>query len=310
MISLHGSGTVENTSPPTLGEMLWPLEWLPLTVTVAIGALYIYGVVKLRRRGDAWPLGRTVSFVLGGLGSIVLVTQGPLAYLDTVLLWTHMVQHMILTMIAPVFMALGAPVTLALRVARGRLRSIILAVLHSRYVKVITFPLVAGAIYILNPWLLYFSDFYELTLTNSWVHNFNHMHFLIVGSIWVWALIGIDPMPRMGFPLRLLAVFITLPFHAFLGVTMMGQETLIAEDFYLSQNRLWGPSLAADQEMAGGLLWVAGDVVGLLLIVVLLIQWAGASEREAKRVDRDLDRQEAQAAAVSQSLDTTATDRV
>lgn len=105
-------------------------------------------------------------------------------------------------------------------------------------------------------------------------------------------------MPRMGYPLRLITTFITLPFHAFLGVTMMSSENLIAEAHYESLIRNWGPTIAEDQQIAGGFLWVAGDLVGLLLFVVLLVQWSRASSREAVRIDRDLDRQEAAAAAV------------
>jgi putative copper resistance protein D len=271
----------------------WPLEWLPFISLVAGAVVYLVGVRVLRKRGDSWPFGRTLAFVVGGMGTLFLSTQGPLARLDTVLLWTHMVQHMIMTMIAPIFIALGAPVTLALRTLPQTLRGLLLRLLHSRFVKVITFPLVAGAIYVLNPWLLYFTGYYENTLTNSLLHNFNHLHFVMVGSIWIFALIGIDPMPRMGYPIRLLAVFVTLPFHAFLGVTIMNENTIIAREHYESLIRDWGPSVAEDQQLAGGLLWMAGDIVGLALFLVLMIQWSRSSDREAKRLDRELDRQEA-----------------
>ena len=271
----------------------WPLEWLPFVSLVAGAAVYLVGVRVLRKRGDSWPIGRTLAFVAGGMGTLFLSTQGPLARLDTVLLWTHMVQHMIMTMIAPIFIALGAPVTLALRTLPQNLRGLLLRPLHSRFVKVITFPLVAGAIYVLNPWLLYFTGYYENTLTNSLLHNFNHLHFVMVGSIWIFALIGLDPMPRMGYPIRLLAVFVTLPFHAFLGVTIMNENTSIARGYYESILRDWGPSVAEDQQLAGGLLWMAGDIVGLALFLVLMIQWSRSSDREAKRLDRELDRQEA-----------------
>jgi putative copper resistance protein D len=157
---------------------------------------------------------------------------------------------------------------------------------------VITFPLFAGLIYILNPWLLYFTSYYEHTLTNTILHNINHFHFVVVGSIWIWALIGIDPMPRMGYPIRMFAVFVTLPFHAFLGVTMMNTQTPIALEHYQSVIRDWGPTIVEDQQMAGGLLWATGDVIGLIIFLTLMIQWSKASDREAVRVDRELDRQE------------------
>lgn len=272
--------------------MWWPLEWLPLVLTIMVAVMYLTGVRHLKKQGIFWARGRTISFVVLGNGTLFLATQGPLAFLDTTLLSTHMVQHMLLSMIAPVFLALGAPVTLLLRVSKGRLRKFIAGILHSRFVKVVSFPLIAGLIYILNPWLLYFTGYYEATLTNSVLHNFNHLHFLVVGCLWTWSLIGIDPMPRMGFAWRLFSIFVTLPFHAFLGLTIMNQSDGIARGYYESLGRQWGPSVLADQQIAGGLLWAAGDVIGLLLFLALAIQWSRESDKEARRVDRDLDRRQ------------------
>lgn len=272
--------------------MWWPLETLPLIAVLVAVSLYLVGVKKLQTENIQWPIGRTISFVVFGNGTLFLATQGPLAYLDTTLLSTHMVQHMLLSMVAPVFLALGAPVTLLLRVTKGKVRKFFARVLHSRFVTVISFPLVAGFIYIINPWLLYFTGYYEATLTNTLLHNFNHFHFIMVGSLWTWSLIGIDPMPRMGFGLRLFSVFVTLPFHAFLSLTIMNQSDGIARTYYESLNLQWGPTVLADQQLAGGMLWAAGDIIGLLLFLALAIQWSKASEREARRIDRDLDRQE------------------
>lgn len=298
----HGEGGELEIPQPSLTDW-WPLEVLPAIAILLVGVGYLYAVRVMNKRGDKWPLNRTLFFIVGGLGTIFIATQGPLARLDSVLLTTHMIQHMLLSMLAPVFLALGAPITLALRTFPQVLRDLLLKLLHSWYVKVVSFPLFAGLIYILNPWILYFTDYYENTLTNSLLHNFNHFHFVVVGSIWVWALIGIDPMPRLGFPIRMFAVFVTLPFHAFLGVTMMNTQTPIAANYYESIVRNWGPTILQDQQMAGGLLWATGDLVGLVMFLTLMIQWARASDREAVRIDRDLDRQEA-AAQLQQSSKT------
>ncbi len=292
-LPLHGDEIGVQVPEPSLTDWL-PIEILPALALLATAVWYLNAVRVLNKRGDKWPINRTLFFVVGGLGTIFIATQGPLAKLDTVLLTTHMVQHMLLSMLAPVFMALGAPVTLALRTFPQKLRDLLLRLLHSWYVKVITFPLLAGLIYVLNPWLLYFTSYYELTLTNTLLHNLNHLHFVVVGSIWIWALIGIDPMPRLGFPIRMFAVFVTLPFHAFLGVTMMNTQSPIALEHYESVIRDWGPSIVEDQQIAGGLLWAAGDVVGLVIFLTLMVQWSKASDREAVRIDRDLDRQEKQ----------------
>jgi len=272
----------------------WEPAFLPLVGAAVAGGLYLYGVHRLRRRGDAWSRWRTVLFVGLGLGSFLLATTSALAVYDTTLLWVHMVQHMVLGMVTPVLLALGAPITLALRVLPRPGRAVVLRVLHSRVAKVLTFPVVAGAVFVANPFALYLTGWYEATLRNPLLHDLNHLHFVLVGCLWFWPILGLDPMPvRLPYPMRLIAVFVTMPFHAFLGVTIMGASTVIARDHYAEVARTWGPSLAKDQEIAGGLLWASGDLVALLVLGALFVQWARASEREAVREDRRLDRLEA-----------------
>ena len=301
MFPLHGSSPIAPAVP--FSEALlssWSnLELLPAIAIVASAAWYLLAVRSLRRRGDRWPVGRTVSFLGGGLGTILLATEGPIAAYDTTLISVHMVQHMLLSMIAPIFFALGAPITLALRTFAKPLHKALLWLLHSTYMKVLAFPIVSGAIAVANPWGLYFTSFYDLTLRNIWWHDINHFHFVVVGCVWTFALIGIDPMPRVGYPMRMLAVFMTMPFHAFLGLTIMGQQTLIAGDWYLNMGRAWGLSPAADQQLAGGILWAAGEIVSILIFIALTVQWSRASDREARRIDRQLDREDAAREAVA-----------
>lgn len=272
---------------------VWGFEPIPALAIVLTGALYVTGVTRLRRRGDTWSSARTAAFLLGGLGSIGLATQSFLAVYDTTLLSTHMAQHMLLNMISPIFLGLGAPITLALRTLPAGPRKILLAVLHSRWLKVVGHPVVAGALFIANPWILYFSGLYELTLRNPLLHDLNHLHFVALGCLWFWSLIGVDPMPRAGFPMRLIAVFVSLPFHAFLGVTLMSASSVIGAQWYLDHPRSWGPTLTQDQYLAGGILWTMGDALGVGVLAVLFVLWARESEREARRVDRELDRQQA-----------------
>jgi cytochrome c oxidase assembly factor CtaG len=272
----------------------WQLEPFPAAGTLVVGLLYLYGVHRLRARGDHWSRWRTVMFVGLGLGSFVLVTQSALAAYDTVLLWTHMVQHMVLAMLTPVFLALGAPITLALRTLPRRGRGWLLALVHSRFAKVVSFPVVAGVIFVANPFALYLTGWYEATLRNGALHDLNHVHFVLVGCLWFWPLLGLDPMPnRIPYPMRLIAVFATMPFHAFLGVAIMGSSTLLAADWYEHMRPGWGPTLEQDQQYAGGILWASGDLVALVVLGALFVQWMRASQREAVREDRRLDRLEA-----------------
>jgi cytochrome c oxidase assembly factor CtaG len=274
----------------------WSLAPLPFVLTVWVVGAYVAGVVLLRRRGDAWPWGRTVALAVA-MTAFALATMSGLAAYDTVLLSVHMVQHMILSMIVPLAIALSAPVTLALRTLPSRPRRWLLAVLHSRVAKVLTFAPLTFLLFVISPWALYFTGWYDASLRSDYVHEMMHLHLVLVGSLFFWPLVGSDPVPgRVAYPFRLLMVFLTLPFHAFLGVTIMGQEELIAGEWYRSlpaeAGLTWLPDPADEQHLAGGILWGSGDLVGLVFLAVLFTQWVRSSMREAAREDRRLDRLE------------------
>ena len=280
----------------------WSLAPLPFVLTVWAVGLYGAGLVTLRRRGDRWSVGRTIAFVGVGMGTFALATMSGLATYDTTLLSVHMVQHMLLSMVVPLALALGAPVTLALRTLPARPRRWLLAVLHSRVVRVLSFPPLTLALYVVSPWALYFSGWYPASLESAWVHEAMHVHLVLVGSLFFWPLMGVDPVPgRVGYPARMLLVVLTLPFHAFLGVTIMGQQRLLGGDWYPSLHDgpmgAWLPAPLDDQHLAGGLLWGSGDLIGLAFFGVLFAQWVRSSTREAQREDRRLDLLEARAAA-------------
>src|SRR4051794_15465233 len=211
----HGAPPTEVTPHGLLtGASIDPL---PAALVLLAAALYLYGVRRLHRRGDSWHAGRTVAFVGLGLGSVAVATLSGLAAYDDTVFSVHMVQHMLLTMVAPVFLALGAPITLALRTVGPRSRRTLLTVLHSRAARVVTFPLVGWLLFVASPFALYFSGWYDATLDNDLLHQLLHVHFLVVGCIFFWPLLGLDPLPgRLPHPLRLLVIFTTLPFHAFL----------------------------------------------------------------------------------------------
>jgi cytochrome c oxidase assembly factor CtaG len=280
----------------------WELAPVPLVATVWAVGLYLLGVHTLHRRGDAWPVGRTLMFVVVGMGSFYAATASGLAAYDTTLLSVHMVQHMVLSMLVPLALALGAPVTLALRTLPPRPRRWLLAVLHSRVARVLSFPPLTLLLYVVSPWALYFSGWYDATLSHAWLHELMHLHLVVVGALFFWPIVGVDPVPgRVGYPFRMLVVVLTLPFHAFLGVTIMGQDTLLGGDHYLALRDQpgygWLPDAMSDQHLAGGLLWSSGDLVGLLLFGVLFTQWVRSSIKEAAREDRRLDLLEARARA-------------
>jgi putative copper resistance protein D len=259
-------------------------------------ALYGYGVYRLRRRGDHWPPGRIVAFVVGGLGSIGAVTLSGVEAYDDTLLSVHMVQHMVLAMVGPIFLALGAPVTLALRTMQRKPKRTLLAFLHSRAIRVLTFPLVTFGIFIANPFALYFTGLYKVTLENDWLHELTHIHFIVTGCLFFWPLLGLDPLPnRWPYPARALLMVLSVPFHTVLGLTIMQDKSLLGGDYYPSLHLAWSNPWS-DQVTAGGILWAGGELVSVTMLGILIIQWMRQSEREARRVDRALDRAEAEQA--------------
>ena len=311
LLPLHA--TPEDQPPPLTPIRLlteWSSDWWIALGIAVPAALYAAGVIVLRRRGDRWPARRSVAFFIGGLGSALIATMSALGAYDTVLFSVHVVQHIVLMMITPMFLALGAPVTLALRTLPRRSRAALLVLLHSRLARVLTFAPLALALFIATPFVLYYSSLYEITLRSAFWHAFLHLHFVATGAMLMWPLVGIDPIPgRLGYPFRLLVMFLMLPFHAFLGITIMSAERLIAEDWYLAFARAWPPSPLEDQYLGGAILWISGDVTALLILAALFVQWFAHSQREARREDRRLDRLEARAVLLTRGVDPPRTPR-
>jgi cytochrome c oxidase assembly factor CtaG len=300
---LHVSGGGDALARFSPGRVFTTWDLIsPAALLILLTALiYVWGVVVLRRRGDDWPVGRTLSFVVVGLGSAAVATVSGLAAYDDTLLSVHMVQHMILSMLVPLALALGAPITLALRTLPRRPRSWLLSVVHSRLAKVLSFAPLTFTLYVFTPWALYFSGWYAATLHSDYLHQMSHLHLVLVGCLFFWPLMGIDPVPgRIMYPARMLLVVLTLPFHAFLGITIMTQDRLLGGSWYPSLHHgpmaSWLPDPHTDQHLAGGILWTSGDAIGVLFFAVLFAQWARSSMREATREDRRLDLLEAREA--------------
>ncbi|MGH8791889.1 MAG: cytochrome c oxidase assembly protein, partial [Stackebrandtia sp.] len=274
------------------------LDWYPSVVFIALAAtaigLYLAGAIRLRRRGDAWPVTRTALWV-GGWALAVLVTSSGLSKYSMVLFSAHMVQHMALNMLVPILLVLAAPATLALRALKpGKVRGprewLTLA-LHSRVVKAISHPLVALALYSLSLYLVYFTGILEWALREHAGHLFMQLHFLTVGCLFYWVVVGPDPAPRpRPYPLRVLIFFFAVVFHTIFGLTIMNSAEVLAADWYSALPRDWGPSALADQKAGGGIAWAFGEPPSLILLVALVWQWSRSDERERRRLDRASER--------------------
>jgi putative copper resistance protein D len=277
----------------------WRFDLILGTAAIMLAAVNVAGVVGLRRSGEAWPTGRTVAWLCGCAVLLFTTSSGVGRYMPA-MFSVHMGAHMLLSMLVPVLLVLGAPVTLALRAlpAAGPgdppgAREWLLAALHSRVSKFLTHPIVALVIFVAGFYGLYFGGIFDAAAGSHAAHVAMNVHFLLSGYLFYWVVIGVDPTPRPIPPLaKLGVVFASLPLHAFFGVVLMGTKSVLAGDFYQSLKLSWHTDLLADQKLGGGIAWSAGEVPLMLVLIALLVQWRRADQRTAKRLDRAADRDE------------------
>ncbi|MEX0168813.1 cytochrome c oxidase assembly protein [Streptomyces sp. LMG1-1-1.1] len=291
-----GHGMTTDLPPFTLGR---GLEFSPdlffLIGCLAALGLYGWGVARLRRRGDAWPVSRTVFFTVGVL-SVALMMCTKLNDYGMVMFSVHMVQHMVISMLSPILLLLGAPVTLALRAlpvaGRGSLgpRELLLKLLHSRYMKVITHPAFTISMFVASLYGLYFSPLFDFLMGSKAGHIGMMVHFLMVGLVFFWPIMGVDPGPhRPGYVMRMLELFAGMPFHAFFGIAMM-MATGPLVDAYKNPPASLGIDALADQNAAGGIAWAFSEIPSVIVLIALVYQWYHSEQRQAVRKDRAADR--------------------
>ncbi|GAA4911753.1 putative copper resistance protein D [Stackebrandtia albiflava] len=278
--------------PLTVRSLL--LDWYPqvliCTAAVAGIGLYLLGVRRLVARGDRWPVTRVLVWI-GGWGLAVFVTSSGMGRYSMVMFSVHMVQHMTLNMLIPIMLVLGAPLTLALRALRPARprgpREWLLAILHSRFVRFVSHPLIALALYIFSLYLMYFTSLFEWAMRSHAGHMLMVGHFLAAGGLFFWVIIGPDPAPRRPpYPARVLMFFIAVVFHTIFGLTIMQSTEVIAADWFQALGRDWGASSLEDQRTGGGIAWAFGEIPSVVVLAALVWQWSRSEEREGRRLDR------------------------
>ncbi|GHF30400.1 membrane protein [Streptomyces mashuensis] len=292
-----GHGMMHMDMPPfTLGRALQFSSEPFFMVGCLLGlALYGWGVVRLRRRGDAWPVGRVIAFALGVL-SVALMMCTKLNDYGMVMFSVHMVQHMVISMLSPILILLGAPVTLTLRAlpaaGRGRKgpRELLVALLHSRYMRIITHPAFTIPMFIASLYALYFTPLFDFLMESRTGHIAMMVHFLAVGLVFFWPIMGVDPGPhRPGYVMRMLELFAGMPFHAFFGIAlMMASEPMIGT--YMHPPASLGIDALDDQKAGGGIAWAFSEIPSVLVLLALVFQWYRSEQRQARRSDRAADR--------------------
>ncbi|KQP54052.1 cytochrome c oxidase assembly protein [Agreia sp. Leaf283] len=286
--------------PPELELSRYFTEWnfdLLWILLCGFGIVfYLAGVRRLRKRGDKWPIHRSVLWVAGML-LLFYVTNGGINVYEKYLFSMHMLGHMTLSMMVPLLLVPAAPITLIMRAVakrqdgtRGGREWVLLAV-HSKIGSFLANPIVAALLFAGSLWVFYYSPLFRWATVDHIGHEWMIAHFLITGYLLVQALIGVDPVPyRFPYPFRLLLLLAVMAFHAFFGLAMMTGNGLLLADWYGAMGRPWGVSAIEDQQAGGGIAWSVGEIPTVILAIAVAIQWSKQDKKETTRRDRTADR--------------------
>lgn len=285
--------------PPTALRLLldWRFDLVFGTAAIVAAVWYLLGVWRLRRRGDSWPVGRTIAW-LSGCAVVLLATSSGVGRYAPAVFSVHMGAHMALSMLAPILLALGGGLTLALRclppAGRGQppgLREWLLAAVHNPVSRFLTHPIVAAVVFVGGFYALYLGGIFSATVDSHAAHLLMTLHFLVSGYLFYWVVIGIDPAPRrVPVLVKLGMVFGSLPLHAFFGVALMSMNTVLGRWFYAGLALPWHTNLLGDQRTGGGFAWASGEVPLVVVMIALVVQWSRSDDRLARRLDRVADR--------------------
>jgi putative membrane protein len=286
-VAAHGPVPAE---PPTVASLLfgWTFEPLP---TLGIAAAAIWWRWAVRRvnavhPGNPVPVRRSVAFA-GGLAAIAFALLSGIDRYDTTLFSVHMVQHVLLTLVAAPLIAMAAPITLILRLSSpDTRRRWILPALHSRVTRILAFPVVAWLIFAGVMWVSHFSPLFDAALEDPLIHDLEHALFLGAALLFWWPAVALDPAPwRMPHPARALYVFLQMPQNTFLAVVLLNLGAVLYPH-YATLVRTWGPSPLDDQRAAAGIMWLTGDAIFLTAILAIIVGWMRAEARDTGRSDR------------------------
>jgi putative membrane protein len=284
----HGGAVPAPSFPGVLLE--WRVEPLVLAGVAIAAVAWLLLRRRVARAHPAHPPGRwRDAAFLGGLATLVLALNSPIEAYEGQLFSVHMLQHMLIELVAAPLLLLGAPATLALRAASLSVRRTLLAILHSRAMAVLSFPLLAWLVFAAVNWGWHFSSLYNQALEISWLHDVQHLTFLGAGLLFWWPVVGVDPARwRLPHPVRLFYLFLAMPQNSFLGIALMSAPASLYPH-YQTIERAWGPTPVVDQNIGGMLMWVGGDVVFLLAMGFVVAAWVRAEDRRTAREDAQED---------------------
>jgi cytochrome c oxidase assembly factor CtaG len=271
----------------------WTLDPWMLALVAVLGGCYLAGVRHLRRQGVGWPLTRSVNFLGLGLGILVIATMSSLRTYYGVLFYMRSFQTILLLLLAPLFLALGRPITLATRVFPTAGRRIERGI-RGRLARTLTFPAITTLSLVAVPFVMYFTAWYTAGFHSATVRELTYLALMTPGYVFFWTLLRVDPVPKeYSYGVSLWITAVEVIGDAFLGLAVIASTSLIGAAYYHAVARPWGPTLQTDQILGGGTLWIFGDLVGLPFLVAQLIQFMREDEAEAAQIDAELDARDA-----------------
>lgn len=299
-----------NPGQPGLSTLLTGWQFDPLLMIALAATTWVYyeGVKRVNRLHPRSPWPKTKSFYFyAGIGALVLGLLSPIARYDTSLFSMHMIQHLLIVMVGVPLMLLGNPVTLALRAASPEVRKKkLIPLLHSRPLRIITFPLLGWVFFALTMWATHFTGVFNHSLEHEWSHRLEHLWYMTAAFLFWWPVVNDIGPWRMNHALRALYLFVAMPQNSFVGNAIYSSGTVLYSH-YVTLGRTWGPSPLADQEMAGVIMWVFGDLLFLGAVGLVGYSWMKHEEKATRRTDRQVakDRAAARAAAEAEAAQST-----
>jgi cytochrome c oxidase assembly factor CtaG len=268
----------------------WTFDPWMAALIVLLGGAYLVGVRRVRD----WPVARPIWFCGLGLGFLVIATMSWVGVYQSVLMYPRAVQTVLLVLVIPLFLALGRPLTL-LATVFPRTGARLTAVINCRPARILTFPAITTFALVAVPFVMYFTSWYTAVFHSTTVRELTYLVLMVPGFVFFWTLLRVDPVPKeYAYAVSMWITGAAVIGDAFFGVAVIADQNLIGASYFHALARPWGPTLATDQVIAGGVLWILGDLVGLPFLAAQLIHMMREDESDAARIDAELDAQQAQ----------------
>ena len=253
----------------------WQFAPIVTGVVVVLGALYGWGVIRVAHRHPArpWPRWRA-AFFGAGLLVIVVATQSGIGVYDDLLFYDHMVQHLLLLMVAPPLLIAGQPLTLLLHASRNPLHTWTKRVIRSRVVSFLTWPVFGAALYALGVMAAHLTGIANLVERNQTAHNAEHALFVIIGYLFFLPILGTEPIRwRLSYPVRFVLLVLLMPIDTFTGIAL-GYGSATSPGVPTGPRPAWAPSPVSDLHTGGAVMWVGGDAIMFGLMMIVFLMWA------------------------------------